>query len=442
MWWRNYRHLRRWRTVLAHLNLKETESSGFGSWRATLQARTGDLNIWLTNLSGEADRVLVTIEGPPGFSIVKLRRQILKLWTREIELGDAEFDDKFIVEGENGPVCALLGGTLRRQLLRAVIECDSLDIGNGGLVAKIPEQQIRVLLPLLLDISRRFAEPLNVKARLIQNARRDPKSGVRLTNLLLLVREFPDDPEALQALRQARTDQNFGVRVQAAIALGDEGYDTLLGVVMKSPDDEAGAQAIKHLGGKLNFEQTKKILTRALNKGYPRMARACLEVLGQRRTVAIGTLTRVMTTRKGELAAAAALALGATGEEAAQAPLLQALQSDDGDLREAAAKALGKVGTADAVQPLKDAAERFWLSLGLRRAARQAIAEIHTRLGATPGQLSLAEAEAGQLSLAEGETGRLSFPQEGSSPSHPMRPGSGRSGELKGRGRPGPKAGP
>jgi hypothetical protein len=412
MWWRNYRHLKRWRTALAQLNLTETESSSLWSWRATLRVRTGDLNIWLTNLSGEADRVLVTIEGPPGFSIVKLRRQILKLWTREIELGDAEFDDKFIVEGENGPVCALLGGMLRRQLLRAVNECTSLDIGNGGLVARIPEQKLPVLLPLLLDISRRFAEPVDVKARIIQNARRDPESGVRLTNLHLLMREFPDDPEALQALRQARTDPNFGVRVQAAIALGDEGHSTLLEVAKRSPDDEAGAQAIKHLGGKLNFEQTKKILARALNKGYPRMARACLEVLGQRRTVGIGTLTRVMTTRKDELAAAAALALGATGEEAAQAPLLQALQSDDGDLRQAAATALGKVGTADAVQPLKDAAERFWLSLGLRRAARQAVAEIHARVGATPGQLSLAEAEAGQLSLAQDGAGQLALVQE------------------------------
>jgi hypothetical protein len=46
----------------------------------------------------------------------------------------------------------------------------------------------------------------------------------------------------------------------------------------------------------------------------------------------------------------------------------------------------------------------------VRRAARQSIAEIHSRLqGASPGQLSLAGAELGKLSLAETEAGRLSL---------------------------------
>jgi HEAT repeat protein len=90
--------------------------------------------------------------------------------------------------------------------------------------------------------------------------------------------------------------------------------------------------------------------------------------------------------------------------------LLQALQSEDSALREAAATALGKVGTAAAVQPLQEAAERSWIALDLRRAARQAIAEIQSRVeGASPGQLSLASSEAGQLSLSEAEAGQLSL---------------------------------
>ncbi len=60
-----------------------------------------------------------------------------------------------------------------------------------------------------------------------------------------------------------------------------------------------------------------------------------------------------------------------------------------------------------AVAPLREAAER---SGDLRRAARQAIAEIQARLaGAEPGQLSLAGGEAGALSLADGEPGRLTL---------------------------------
>jgi len=66
-----------------------------------------------------------------------------------------------------------------------------------------------------------------------------------------------------------------------------------------------------------------------------------------------------------------------------------------------------------AVPPLKDAAETFSHDPDLVRAARQAIAEIQSRLpGASPGQLSLADAEAGQLSLAQAEAGQLSLATE------------------------------
>jgi hypothetical protein len=69
--------------------------------------------------------------------------------------------------------------------------------------------------------------------------------------------------------------------------------------------------------------------------------------------------------------------------------------------------ALGRVGTSAAVGPLREAEEG---DAEMRRAARQAIAEIQSRLaGAAPGQLSLAGGEAGALSLAEDERGRLSL---------------------------------
>ena len=113
---------------------------------------------------------------------------------------------------------------------------------------------------------------------------------------------------------------------------------------------------------------------------------------------------------EGELAADAAQALGETGSPAAEPSLIPALQREEDGLRVAAANALGRVGSAAAVLPLKEAAERSWLDRDLRRATRQAIAEIQSRLqGASPGQLSLAGAEAGQLSLAQADAGQLSL---------------------------------
>ncbi len=61
-------------------------------------------------------------------------------------------------------------------------------------------------------------------------------------------------------------------------------------------------------------------------------------------------------------------------------------------------------------------------SPALRSAARQAIAEIQSRLsGAEPGQLSLAGGEAGQLSLSENEAGRVSLAPSLAPPAPPAK---------------------
>lgn len=407
---RKHRRFQHWQNALELCRLTEVESSGFWGWRAKLMARSGPLKIWISDASGKGDDVKVVIEGPEGVSPVKLRRQILKLWTEEIEIGDEGFDNAFLVDGPIRRVHALLDAAMRRQLVRASAVCNPLEIGDGQLQAEVSDKVLARTLPLLLDISRQLAEPVDVESQIARNARRDPVVEVRLANLLLLIREFPGNPETLRTLRGACSDANPKIRLQAALALGKEGRNVLLKLAESSADDASRAQAVLHLGGKLPLESAKDILSRSLRKGHFQTARACLEVLGQRRAAAVGSLERVMTEEKGELAAAAALALGATGEAAAEAPLLRALRSDDSDLQEAAATALGLVGSVAAVQPLKEAAESTWFDLGLRRAARQAIAEIQSRLHtASPGQLSLAEAEAGQLSLAHFEAGQLSL---------------------------------
>ena len=116
----------------------------------------------------------------------------------------------------------------------------------------------------------------------------------------------------------------------------------------------------------------------------------------------VPVLAKVLAVESGELGVAAAQALGTCRETAAEAPLLGALRQASDDVCAAVAAALGRVGSASAVLPLKEAASREGASAALRRAARQAVAEIQSRLqGASPGQLSLAEGDAGQLSLAD-----------------------------------------
>ena len=247
--------------------------------------------------------------------------------------------------------------------------------------------------------------------RLADNARHDPVAGVRLRNLLVLVREFPGEPGTLETLRLACSDPSLQVQLHAAMALGAEGRDLLIELAESLADDAVSAKAVKALDRKLPLERTKALLHHALDRSCIQTARACLESLGQKGGAEdIDLLAEVMKFAKSELAPAAALALGATGNPAAEPPLLLALQRAMPDLRVAAAHALGRAGTAAAVLPLQEAAERSPHDQELQRATHQAIAEIQARLqGAAPGQLSLAGVEAGQLSLAATETGQLSL---------------------------------
>jgi HEAT repeat protein len=107
-------------------------------------------------------------------------------------------------------------------------------------------------------------------------------------------------------------------------------------------------------------------------------------------------------------AAAAAEALEAIGDPKAEPRLLDAVRHEAAELRIAAARALGVVGTVNAVEPLLHELDTKRLDGESRRALREAVSAIQSRLaGAEAGQLSLAAttAEAGRLSLATPRAG-------------------------------------
>jgi HEAT repeat protein len=381
-------------------------------WHLPLEAGAGRAMVRIEASGDERQsaRIVVVAPGPPDFKTVRISPESLIQWGQEIEIGDGFFDSTFFIEGPMRLVLALFDEETRRLLFRASTE-SRLEISNGELRAEMSDEKLPSVLPLLLDIGQRFAQPLDIPRRLAENAHQDPAPGVRLQNLLLLMRELPEDPRTAEALRTACSDPSPGIRLRAAKELGAESRDVLLELAESLADDVVSAEAVSLLGQELPFERTKAILDRARGLRYIQTARVCLEALGRSGTAdTVDTLAKVMEEEVGTLAPAAAQALGATGSPAAEPPLILALQREQADLRVAAAKALGRVGSVAAVLPLKEAAERSWLDLQLRRATRQAIAEIQSRLpGASPGQLSLAGAEAGQLSLAQVEAGQLSL---------------------------------
>lgn len=407
------RCLRTWQDAAVSCGLTVVKISSHAAWRLKLEARVGPVAVQIES-SRRGTRVQIVAPEPPGLSSLRIRPEMQTPlgWVNEIEVGDESFDKTFSVEGPPPRLVSALLDSATRLLLLEVNAASRLEIAGGELRAEMYDKDLPALLPLLLDLSRRLTQPVDVAQRLAESIRLDPVAGVRLRNLLLLVQECAWDSRTVKTLHVACADASSQVRLRAALELGAEGRFTL-GQLAERAEDSCSPQAIAALGGELPLESTKAILARALRKRRIPTACACLEALGRSDDeAAVHMLAKVLERESGELAFAAAQALGTTGSAAAEPPLITALHRGERDVRVAAANALGRVGSAAAVLPLKEAAERSWGDQDLRRATRQAIAEIQTRLqGASPGQLSLAGAETGQLSLAQGEAGQLSLAQ-------------------------------
>jgi HEAT repeat protein len=341
---------------------------------------------------------------------------------REIEVGEDAFDDTLYVQGSSALARALFDVETRVAVRRLFRDVDaSVALQEGKLVVDIPErafgdglERLPYLLDAVLGVARRLVLPEDIATRLARNARGDPIAAVRLQNLLALVGEYPEHAATRDALHAACADESDEIRLRGAMALGGEGHDVLLEIASREgADDSYACRAIAALGKNLPVERAKALLDQALtNRNVPK-ACACIEALGRNGGAeSVDTLAHVMLAGGAISASAAARALGATGQASAEHHLLEALKLDSPDLREAAAEALGRVGSVKAVLPLQAAGEGHGGTRDLRRAARQAIAEIQSRLtGASPGQLSIATGEAGQLSLAESEAGQLSVAQ-------------------------------
>lgn len=331
----------------------------------------------------------------------------------DIEIGDPGFEAEFFVTGVPALVHAFLDTRTRGTLFRLSGE-GSLMIASAALQWEIPQtEQSRLLakeIEALLEVARRLRCRTETAERLAANALHDLHPGVRLRNLLCMIREFSEHPVVDETLRAACADHSPEVRLRAATALGADGVETLLAMAEDvGLADVWQAAAVSALGQRLPTERAVQGLEKALGSHHFETARACIEGLATGGESAVGPLVKALAVDRGIVAATAANALGALGLPEAETPLIRALWRDAPGLRVAAAEALGRSASAAAVLPLKQAADRY-SDTAFRRAARQAIAEIQARLpGASPGQLSLAVAESGQLSLAEAEAGQLSL---------------------------------
>jgi hypothetical protein len=317
-------------------------------------------------------------------------------------IGNTAFVDSLFILGSIPLAFAVLDAPTRKALyplFHGEIPCGErglfkvearVTIESGELRAEIPggffgeeRERLPEALKILLAVAARLRRPddEDIPGRLAANARSDPVPGVRLANLVALLREYPDLPLTRETLLAALEDPSDEIRLRAAVVSGKKGRATLLEIASSDRSREVlAAKAIEKLGGDLPVD---------------RAAATLAEALGADRT---------------KVALAAVKSLGARDDTAAEVPLIEAL-GRGGEVGAAAIEALGKLGTAAAVVPLREVAAADPLDIALRRAVTLAIARIQSRLpGASPGQLSLAGEGEGKLTLSDdGPGGEVSL---------------------------------
>ena len=430
--------VQRWQSVAERLELREivSEVPLFGKPRVSARSGRRRVRFERVKVGKSVSYTHVTIEGSTGVTLVPEDPTGMRRMTseREIELGDETFDAAVEVHGvpervramldveTRGIVLRMLGGRLAAPGQPTVTLKGTVTLVDGDLRASLPEQptpptprELADVLGAMLALAERFQGTRDVARRLATSIETEPLWSVRLQGLQLLSTGFPNDPATIDALRHALADDRPEVQLHAAIALGVDGEPRLLEIARREQvDDGISAQAIHALGEGLPADVGLPVLRQALRLRRLETGAACIDALGRRGGEEVEELlTKVLSLEIGPLAVAAARALGNTASPEVEEALLRALARNVPDLTLPVIEALGHTGTARAVLPIRDVGSRFATDVDVRRAARQAVAEIQSRLqGASPGQLSIAEGEAGQLSLTDDDPrGRVSLPQ-------------------------------
>ena len=328
----------------------------------------------------------------------------------DITVGEPLVDDRLIVSGERLAVHALLDHETRALLIRLVLplRLRSLTMVGGTLRCAAETSGFSETLGLLLQLAARLTDIPRVVERVAAIAGRDPLPAVRLTCLHALMEERPRHAATRDALRAALSDDDANVRLTAALTLRTEGLSVLLGLA-RSPEStsDIASRAIVALGAHLPAEDAARTLETALRSGRYETVGACLDSLAARGAAHLDPVRRVLDGLSDTGVALAASALGLSRTAEAEPMLLGVLDSGSPDVRAAAVRSLARVGTAVSVPILRELEPGG--DAAFRRAVREAVASIQSRLvGAVQGQLALAS-DGGELSLSRTESGRVSL---------------------------------
>ncbi|MEZ4473967.1 MAG: HEAT repeat domain-containing protein [bacterium] len=413
---------RAWRRTADRLGLSFSESSFWGDW--VIYGELRGCRIRVENLQSRLQRrgrfTRVTVTGSERISsgislkpesIITAARKLIE--GEDVQVGDAEFDARIHMQGREEILLAVLDARTRGTVRRFFSTWRG-EVAGGEVLrdARTVIRRASTLERLLLDAVR-LAESVQVPEggyweALLRNLERDPQPGVRRRCLGLLLGR--DGRIRDRAIELGVADPDASIRLEAATAAGVAG-GAVLRALLDEPGGATAALALERLVAavpEVGLAQVAAVLARGPGRLTATAARlAGLAGLQDSE----GRLQLFVGHPDAAIAAAAADALAALGDPAAEAALVRALEHPVAEVRTHAARALGEVGTLAAVQPL--------LALGARghaRAeAREAVQRIqgrHARAGA--GALAVVRAsQAGELALGPEGGGSASSTTEG-----------------------------
>jgi HEAT repeat protein len=331
----------------------------------------------------------------------------------DIVIGEPRVDDRLLITGDRLAVHALLDAETRVLLIRLVQRplLHTLNMSGGTLSFLAEARHFPETLRLVLQLAERLVQVPPVEERVAALAGGDLLPAVRLTCLRALTEERPRHAATRAALRAALSDAAAEVRLAAALTLRTEGREALLGLARDpASTGEVASRAIVALGAHFPPEDAERALEAALASGRYETVGACLDSLASRGAAHLEPVRRVLEGLSDSGVALAASALGLSGAAEAEPMLLRSLAHDLPDVRAAVIRSLGRVGSATSVPILRQLEPRG--DAAFRRAVREAIASIQSRLvGAGQGQLALAS-DGGALSLATHADGQVSLARD------------------------------
>lgn len=391
------------RSALAAIELR-TVAREAGS--ALGLAVEGECELWgsvggrQTRITLAPEMVMVEVEGvPPGLGLGPRLH-------RGAEIGDPEFDPRFVVSGDAATSAVVLGLAVRTQLVRVARSGYRVHVASGVLrlhVSKRPRLDA-VLDPVQVasQLAGALCDALGGPGALAAHLDTEPHPRVRAWQLRMLLLHHPA-PAVAEGVARALSDPDPEVRLVAGRHARN--VDTLCDVI----SEEA---AIPLRLRRQALEAMVTISRAALLRGVeaalagpeaPGLAEAVGEAVVQAR---LGEATEAILTflRRSHGSGTGILlpALADVGDHRALGQLEEALAVEHAPTQRHAIRGLARIGTVSAVPALRRLAGRRLAMTALSREARQAIKAIQERVrNAEPGGLTVAElGSRGELSEA------------------------------------------